>query len=339
MELIEYRNELRDEIVTLLNRWESDEYQKGKANLWHWQFEANPHVRTRSPFIILAENGHVVGFNGSMPVTVKYNDRVMDALWSCDMIVDTKYRGKGHGKALLKALQESAPLIIGIGMSDAALRVYLKNGWKRNPDVAVYHYTSRPQTSRDWVKKAVQTTQHALGRTRAPRDPSLRLGVVAAADLPRTVDDLWKRVQGDYTKAVVRTYEYLHWKYGTHPASCYEAILARRGEELVGVGIFRRNRNTSPFLDYIGPAHAPALKAELLRRFMKTCASARNLRCLTTEDEFKSVLSALGFRRYRKRRQRFFIYSNIEGDTSPEQNWFVMAGDSDGDFLKAAGIW
>lgn len=74
MEIVDYENTMKDEIIDLLGAG-NENYISKKTKLWEWQFINNPFVRNKSPFIVFMENRKIVGFNGSMPVLIKYKKK------------------------------------------------------------------------------------------------------------------------------------------------------------------------------------------------------------------------------------------------------------------------
>ena len=101
----------------------------------------------------------------------------------------------------------------------------------------------------------------------------------------------------------------------------------------MGLGVFRKNKDISKLVDYVGPSKDIQIKYIIVKAFKMACSCSRLLSCISTDEEFKKSFKILGFIRY-KYRPRFYIYSAIEGDRNPENNWFIMAGDSDSDFAE-----
>ena len=144
---------------------------------------------------------------------------------------------------------------------------------------------------------------------------------------------MWNKVKDGYTKIVVRNYSYIKWKYGKCRGLKYKLILVERDSELVGVGVFRKHNNGSRLVDYLGPANGLQIKYLIAKTFKNECSGSNSASCICTDEEFKNVLRFLGFRRY-KDRPRFYVFSNLKNDREPEKDWFIMQGDSDGDFSE-----
>jgi shikimate 5-dehydrogenase len=65
-------------------------------NYNYWQFE--PRFNATIKAVTARANGLLIGFNATMPIklnTIELTE--IDAIWSCDFIVDKEYRKKGVG--------------------------------------------------------------------------------------------------------------------------------------------------------------------------------------------------------------------------------------------------
>jgi len=217
-----------------------------------------------------------------------------------------------------------------LGSADASIHMLLKAGFQRNTDIESYFYTNRLDNLRDLPKKMIQwlMMMRSMGKRSSPTD--LEAGIVDASRVPEEIDLLWRKVEGGYAKIVKRTYSYMKWKYGSHPLKKYQCIVVTDKGDLAGLGIFRKDDEVSRLVDYVGPSTAIHIKEFIIREFKRQCSDSRLLECTCTDDEFKTSLECLGFRKY-KARPRFNVYSNIENDKDPEKKWFIMTGDSDND--------
>jgi GNAT superfamily N-acetyltransferase len=329
MKAVQYKPAFDEAILKLLGD------KAFKREIWNWQFFQNPFATNTDSLIVPVENGKVVGFNGSMPVRLKYKTGHTEAIWSCDTIVDPEHRGKGFGKVLFDEVQKKASIVLGFGISDAAAPILRRSGWRVNREVEEYYYQRKITGPRSILKKAVQRVLILRNVMRRPHVDSLDVSVIDAADAPVEIDALWEGVEGGYSKVVVRNYAYIKWKYGEHPLCKYRLIVVRDGGSLVAVGVFRRDRKKSRLVDYVGPSGDMRVKYLLIRRFADECSKSEMLNCVCTDTEFKRALACCGFRRFRGR-PRFYVHSNRPDDQGSEEGWFLMAGDSDGDMLEGA---
>lgn len=89
-----------------------------KRDIWSYQFQENPGARDRGFAPVVAEeNGSVVGFNGVVPVSILWNGRPTQAMWSCDFKVSERQRGKGVGRLIKVELAQRSPILMSFGIS------------------------------------------------------------------------------------------------------------------------------------------------------------------------------------------------------------------------------
>jgi hypothetical protein len=331
MEVVPYRDEFKDAVVALWGFDKGSAYVRNKRAIWDWQYSENPCAGNLSKGMAVIDDGEVVAFLGIMPVMLKYGDRVVEAHWTLDGVMDPRLRGKGYGfKAYDAGVKAGEQYSMGIGMNDITEHLLKKSGCIGNDEVEQYVYSNKSGGLKDAAKKAIQqltVLKHLAGR---PSVKDLTVRVIAAADMPKDVDTLWASVMGGYDKIVVRDYSYMHWKYGRHPLANYRLVVVERGKELAGVGVFRKGKTRSWLVDYLGPADDLAVKFLIAKTFKHECSRSEFLQCISSDKQMGTALEQVGIRRY-KEKERFYVYSAIEGDEDYEKNWFIMGGESDGD--------
>jgi len=219
---------------------------------------------------------------------------------------------------------------LGIGMNDITEHLLKKSGCIANDEVGQYLFSNKSDGLKDAAKKAVQqlgVLKHLASR---PAAKGLTVRVIAATDMPKEIDSLWESVVDGYDKIVVRDYAYMNWKYGRHPLADYQLIVVERANGLAGVGVFRKGKTSSRLVDYVGAADDLPVKFQITKTFRERCSDSEFLQCISSDKQLGTALAYVGFRRYREK-ERFYVYSAIEGDKDCEMNWFIMGGESDGD--------
>jgi len=311
-----------------------------KAELWNYQFLESPGAKTRGFEPIIAEDdGRTVGFNGVVPVSIVWNGAISNAMWSCDFKVSADYRGQGVGRLIKEALATKSPVLMSFGISPVAAIVLERMGWQASHEVHFLKKICRPATLRDIALSVFQLLTAAMHWSSG----GAGLKTVQLDGLPDSgeVDRLWADVQAGYTKAVVRDWEYLDWRYQKHPLGRYRFVEVRdKHHALTAVGVVRVSGGQVRFVDYLGPARSVPVKRALVKAILGYWASANAFSSMTSDFELKRVMKSMGF--YQGREQpRFYVWSSREmlGDNEPEssaQGWFIMGGDSDGELLQAA---
>jgi GNAT superfamily N-acetyltransferase len=336
MEITEYDPRDKDEVLELLCIGTPVGYKEWRAEIWEWQYAANPFLTDSSMPLVLLDGDRIVGFYGTQPVRIKYGDEHLDGVWGCDYFIHPSYRGKGLGTQMARAIHERHPVVAGFGISDRAVSVLQKVGRRMNEDVDEFFYQNKVTSVKELAKKTFQYYHVVKNRIGRSTTSGMEARVVNAAALPRTMDTLWQSVEAGYSKAVARDYAYVKWKYRDHPIANYQAVLITNDDELLAVGIFRQDARMSRLVDYIGPAQGEDVKASIIATFITACAGSRSLNCICSDEELKHSLAQFGFRRFREK-PAFAVHSRLPGDEKPERDWFIMAGDSDEDLLLAAG--
>lgn len=316
-----------------------------KYQLFKWQYSSPATKRADiSPLLYVdSEDQAALAFNGLMPVDTWENGRDSISYWSCDFFVSKKARGRGLGKQVkqeLKALTKGHN-VMSLGISDTAYHVLQKMGWRTNTDSKVELFTNSHFDKRlgfkHGLKVLYQKTFASIHNNQQIELTDSTYCYQTSLSLPPEgeVQALWHNVKHGYCKIVARNYEYLNWKYQQHPvcAGVYRYLIGRDSHsKLASILIYRVAQNTVSIVDYLGPKKALALKYQAIENILKAYP-ARSLSMSTNDFEFKQCLGALGFYKH-KQSQRFVAYNETSDDT--EENWFLMGGDSDGEFLQAA---
>ncbi len=306
-----------------------------KHSIWDWQFTDNSHSGKFDPVILVDKWGTVVGFNGTMPVRIRFNDEIVNGLWSCDFIVDDRYHGKGFGRIIKEELHTRAPLIMALGISDMAAPVLLRMGWQKNNFVDSFRMLIRVTDVKSALISFLQFINRLKGYNRTGHKQRYELVISDTLPDAPDCDRLWNRISGTYKKIVIRDYTYLHWRYEQHPLASYRFISAWRDGELVAMIVTRITVTTAYLVDYSGPAVDYGIKATLLEKFLTSNSSVDSLSCSTSDPEWKQLLQDYGF--YQQHgKQRFYIHTAPEMKHDGLSDWFIMSGDSDGDILKAS---
>ncbi len=330
MKISSYTEKYREHVIDLLSS-NNLEVRKIRAALWDWQYVNTPYVkRVEDTGVVITEAGSVVGFNGFMPVRLKYNGQLIEAAWSCETIISQAFRGKGYGVPLVDAVKIRFPLVLGLGISDTAAHLLKKRGYKVCLEIDSFSYTNSIFGLKDIARLGIQYLTIIKNITTRPSTAGLTAKILDIAYLSPQTDLLWQTVSHGYSKSIVRDYAYLYWKYASHPFLKYHMIVIERRQAIVALAIFlKRDDGVSRLVDYIGPSRDIRIKYLIIRTFQQACSRSKLASCISTDAEIKLALTLRGFRRQASK-PRFYIYSNIESDQKIENNWFVMGGDSDG---------
>lgn len=330
MQIENYNETHKDASISLLSQNKDATYSEKKKIIWEWQYNENPFKSDFPSGAVIQDSGKIVGFNGYMPIELFYNNELIQSIWSVDTIIAPECRGKNFGGKLVDFVKKSAPIVIGLGISDTQSYIMRKHKYNANTDIEKYSYVCKALTIKDIAKKIIQYFYLLKKLIYRSNTKKFIISVIDAENSPKHIDLLWDKVKFSYKKTINRNYLYIHWKYGKHPTNKYKLIIINENEAIVAVGVFRKSNSTSRLLDYIGPSNRLDIKQSIIAVFKNYCSGSHMLECTTTDNEFKIILNRYGFMKYNSR-PKFYIYSNVVEDNTPHMNWFIMGGDSDDD--------
>jgi len=331
----DYHPRHRDALLRLVAR---ESYPEA---LWLWQFESNPRgIPFRPVMLSDAETGEPMAFNGVMAIRAIVRGVERDACWSCDFHVARSLRGTGLGRRVKELLHERSPLLLTFGVSPVAAIVLKKMGWHPNRTVITYRKSSsgrRPiDRLRGWLQLGARTGARVRlhRRGRVASSPGVRVVVSQTLAERARVDALWRTVAGSYRNIVVRDHAYLNWRYQNCPVGQYRFVEVSDGADLRAIGIIRNEQGTTRLVDLLAHADDALARREIVAAWLSMDELADVALAPTSDRLLGDVLLHAGFIRGRER-PGFFV--RVAGDDETAANdWFIMAGDSDGEFLQAA---
>lgn len=305
-----------------------------KKLIWSWQFEDNPYELLFEP-IVIKHGNTIVGFNGAMGVELIYDRKNIDAIWSCDFYVHSDFRGKGLGKIVKDKQFNSNNVIMALGLSEVAAYVWKKKGCAPNDDICALRKYGKVNSPKKFIWALFQMLGYIKGLPMRVCGEACQFTIDTTLVKKTDVDNLWRRAGSSYKKIVARNYDYLHWRYEKHPLAKYQFIHVYRKNELVAIGIFRKYKSSAKFVDMVAHSSDTKARIALAIGWMELHPNSEVYNCVSTDTLLQKCLLAHGFYKTRDK-QWFFVHSKIQHDAHPERDWFIMSGDSDGEFLDAA---
>ena len=275
-----------------------------------------------------------IGFCGASPVRAQRQFKPMVAYWTCDLFVVPEYRGKRLADLLYSEVEESKPLLMGLGTSDLAYPIKLRRSWQPSHELEVYFYRLRAQRLKQIPRKLYCYFKQNFSLNNPDHEYLYRMA--DRLELSR-VDELWDASREDYPNIVIRDADYIAWRYLKTPcAAKYRFITATSNVDgsykaLIVVSVLDNNLQ---IVDYLGPRNNKKVKTRLLTEALRMFPNVDSIRCMTSCPSLKSCLESFGFYRY-KRRPRFTLLSSDGDSQQIANNWFVMMGDSDGEHIES----
>jgi hypothetical protein len=319
-----------------------------------WLYLSNPCGPSRVWLALHAKTGEAIGTSAGHPKKVRINGRIVTALNLSDFAIDRPYRSLGPALSLLRGTLEpmdrSEFAFSYDHPSQAMLAIYKRMG---GHDVGHSQRLVRllrltPVLRRRWGKGLKADVVGGLGdamlgmRDRV-HSPLRRLGRAKSLSISllrgtcgEEFDRLDETVATDSTVRLVRSSEYLRWRFLDNATGKHEILCARRGRELVGYLIFRPARSDGlSVVDLVSTRDSGA--AEALIDELVPIGRARAMALLEATalggSPSAQMLSALGFRA-RDSSPGVVIYGPKAGREEthaledPNQ-WWTLEGDQD----------
>lgn len=304
-----------------------------KHMLWKWQFKSR--FGRTCHAIIARYQGRLIGFNATMPVLVRDGLTTQEAIWSCDFIVAKEFRGKGIGNRIKeKMLQSFSIPIMSLGISNDALPILIKKGWKQGPLVPVYKRVFRAHNVRELLLLILCQSRLMLSRQRTPTGYQYLYFTNNCLPDSFLIEQLLNgfKQEADCIE-VLKDYEYLRWRYAEFPWPTYNTLLVlSEASAPVAILVYRYSSNRElEVTDYIAVSHDPLVVRYALKSLQQRYPKLAAITWSCSHQQLKDSLGRNGFLK-KKYGTRFVCYNPHKN--VPNATWSLTSGDSDGDFLK-----
>lgn len=317
---------------------------------WHWMYRANP---TGIGVICVAEHdGRIVGHAAEVPLMMKIGcENVLVGL-GIDAMTHPEYRRQGMYLAVVKARRTQGEAR-GIRATYAFPNKLSYPGQVKELsafDIATMQKVVKPLNWRNAMKTQTKssflsTIGAAAGGLldatffRARKPPVLEgLTIAPVSRFDERIDELWKRVSSQYQVIVLRSKEYLNWRYAAVPDTDYLICLAEQAEAVAGYLVLSRKQvdqaRIGIILDVFAESEeiAQCLVSEAVTRCrqekldliygarMEGTSLAKTFR----RSGFLPVPFVKGMRVTGRS-----VSPSIAGQLQNPKNWFLQIGDSD----------
>ena len=317
---------------------------------WRWMYKANP---SGMGVICLAEHdGKIVGQTGEIPMMMKIGSESVLVGLGIDAMTHPEYRRKGILIELVKArraesekrgiratysfpnrLSYAAMMTRGLTFDIATMQKVVRPLNWRN--------TMRTRTNNRLLLTVGRVAGGLLGTVffRAGKVPVLEgLTVARVSFFDERVNGLWRRISDQYQVMVLRSQEYLNWRYVAAPDRDYLIYVAERSGAVVGYLVLSRKQVDQAKMGIIVDVFAESEKVTrcLISEAVERCRqekvdllySARiagtSLARAYRRNGFLPVLFARGIRLIGRSNS-----PSIAGKMRDSKNWFLQMGDSD----------
>lgn len=195
-----------------------DRYILLNDEFFNWQYSQNPVNHSSYSFKIVKYKQKVLGYCGIVPVNMAFGKKEVKAGALANLMIDKKFRGLGLGLHLLKEVTNEYPICYVNGYSEELKKVCQKvSGWTEMGDLTRMIGVFEKQKIQILVNSS---KPFSLLWVPAKADPNLKV----VKKFGKEVDDLWSRVRDRYTITIVRSQQYLNWRYASNPFISYQLV-------------------------------------------------------------------------------------------------------------------
>jgi GNAT superfamily N-acetyltransferase len=316
---------------------------------WRWMYKESP---AGEGLIWLAEaNGQIVAHYAVVPVLLKVGSHVEMAALSMDTMTHPDYRRQGLFQILAKEAYLDAGRR-GINIIYGSPNIFshpglIKLGWYDVTTLKVWRKQLnwgnliRSKIKNRFLSGFLQTVapvafDKILFRTH-DHLPALGLTAVQIKSFDERFDKLWAGASDRYAIAIVRTMNYLNWKFNSQGRR-YLILAAEKADEVRGyiaIEMLGDTKKTGIISDMIGDSEEVIrwLMSEAIRACRQADVDAI-LYNLIADRTYSSALKSFGFIQLSFTRGPFFCAYSGSTEISKTfledpKNWFVQLADND----------
>ena len=267
-------------LTAVYGHWPSVDIDVEPVSHLRWKLASDPSVMQYHCLRVAGERA--VGLEIMILQQYKIRDRTARAFLVTDLAVHPDYRGQGIMRDLWVI---DKPEYI-----DAVDLVASISG---NRTVKRHH---RRQESNLYLADAIEVLECSLPAG-APAADAFEIRSVPVFD--DRVDGLWHRASQQFSLAVIRSKNYLNWRYADPRAGRFTIRFAEDRGDLLGYSVLRRSGGRAYIADLLTLPHTDdvvqALVVDALSRFGEQSESA--VRCwLPRHHDYLQVFLSCGFR-------------------------------------------
>jgi ribosomal protein S18 acetylase RimI-like enzyme len=179
----------------------------------NWQFG----VQSENHCVVAIADSKIIGIMAVTPRVFLYNSNSFNGAELSTWVVSSKARGLGIGKKILQLLQSTFQVLVGTGITDAAVPIYLSRGFSFFAYIPRYIYVSNFQKIKNLTKFDFEAER--LTRSRRTKPPVHFVSKNSNASELSAISDAFTFI------GFKRGGDYCQWRYEHHPLFNYEFYL------------------------------------------------------------------------------------------------------------------
>jgi hypothetical protein len=349
----------RQELLTFRRAMYGSEASVADEAYVRWLYEDPTYsISGGTPLWLYRKDGRIEAQEGAVRVALKLGQQYHNALWTMDLMVSPKFRLRGVGAVLAEVAYQEMGLLLGVEVSTAARKAFLRAGWIDTGTVPLYvrPLDASALLGNRWdshkgrimgqcVNVALRATE-VLGRASTSLDG---IEVEEVTRFDERADQIWELASPAYPVICRRDSNYLNWRFARfpHPDRYRLFYFSRRGIA-VGYTVLRDSQHHGLPAGYIvdflcSPGWTYSLLAHCLRFFHQK--QVKVVACLhhNPDPVARAAFAALGFLRRDSSWPLMLRARDLAADSlalaADQRNWFITAGDSDLDRPREGTVY
>lgn len=196
-----------------------------------WQFLAPPASSGRDWNCVSVRGSEVLGVMGLNPRPFLLDGKKRHAAEMTTWVVSEAARGLGVGRGIMKNIQQNYEVAFGFGISEAAMPIYMTQGFRRLRRIPRYFRVFDVEAVRPHAR-IDRLGERLVGQWNSQPHAEVRSRPVAASALAGPAE-----VMGIEHSLYVRDAAHLAWRYEQHPVYKYELfeVETQNGAQKIGV--------------------------------------------------------------------------------------------------------
>lgn len=350
--LVRYDESLDEEIFAFQKKAYPHRREDWIASRWRWMFLDSAARLGVEPMVWLFRNRDgVVGHQAAIPVKLRAGESEHITGWFVETMVLEPVRGKSVGPMVIQKAKEDLPFNLSLGQTEQMRQIQFALGWQQVCPMHTYAFALKPgevlsakignrllRAPVAFALGAVQRLRHIRGRRRLDWKPEVR----RLDRFDESHDELWRRLESQYSCAVVRDASYLNWKYVEQPGQDFRRLEIRREGKPVAVAVVmvREPRRKYTYrrgyvVDLVAPMDdADVVWATLEAARAELCEMRADLIFMHLISEaLAPKVASFGFMRREAKRVLLIspdgVPKDVARDVLDPSAWFATHGDSD----------
>jgi GNAT superfamily N-acetyltransferase len=315
---------------------------------WRWMFKKVPYDNR---IWLVEDNGKIVAQFCGVYFEFKVGDKTKTVASGFDLSTHPGYRGQRIYLQLFNSMIDdmaTTEVLNGFGFTnEASYRLALRRGFIYVPSRKFIKIVNWRNIGRTWTGSNLLLPLVAMGGAifNALFYRSSRVAVIKGLSItivPRfdtRINQFWNKISNQIGITLVRTDEYLNWRYASVPGTSYDIYLAEKDGAIVGYLVVssRRRDYKDEWMIYDFMAESNEIAQNLVSVVTDDCRK-KGGDCISwlgiTGKAYYEIFRKLGFiPRPEQKESKFVVYSG-DPDISREfisdpENWLIQMGDTD----------